>query len=83
MSRPRRAPYAAPVAVAVEDAMTSLMLALEGIKDVHGLTDDQIAAAVATSPGVNEFWREWRRRQAPLTEQIPVVEQSVGDVNDL
>lgn len=83
MNRPRRAPYKAPVAVAVEDAMTRLMITLEEIKDVYGVDDDKIAAAVATAPGVNEFWREWRRRQAPLTEQIPIVEQSVGDVNDL
>jgi hypothetical protein len=69
--------------VAVEDAMTRLMITLEEIKDVYGVDDDKIAAAVATAPGVNEFWREWRRRQAPLTEQIPIVEQSVGDVNDL
>lgn len=83
MSRPRRAPWAAPVAVAVEDCMTRLMNDLEGIKAAYGIDDDKIAAAVATSPGVNEFWREWRRRQAPLTEQLPIVEQSVGDLNDL
>lgn len=82
MRRPRTA-YRAPVAVAIEDSLTNLMLTLEGIKDVHGLTDDQIAAALTTAPGINEFWREWRRRQAPLTEQIPIVEQSVGDPLDL
>lgn len=83
MSRPRRVPWQAPVAVAVEDAMTRLMNDLEGIKAAYAIDDDKIAAAVATAPGVNEFWREWRRRQAPLTEQLPIVEQSVGDLNDL
>lgn len=83
MTRPRRAPYTAPVAIAVEDALTRLMLTLEGIKAHYNLTDDNIAAAVATSPGINEFWREWRRRQAPLTEQLPIVEVSIGDINDL
>ncbi len=83
MTRPRRAPYRAAVAIAVEDALTGLMLTLEGIKAHYNMTEDQVAAAVATSPGVNEFWREWRRRQEPLTEQIPIVEVSVGDINDL
>lgn len=83
MNRPRRAPYTTAVNVAVEENLTALMHTLEGIKAHYGMTDDQVAAAVAVAPGVNEFWREWRRRQAPLTEQIPIVEQSIGDVHDL
>lgn len=84
-ARPRRPAYTAPVAVAIEARMTELMADLEGIKAEHAMTDDQVAAATATAPNITQFWREWRRRQAPLTEPLPIVETdvSVGDINDL
>lgn len=80
---PRKTVYRAAVAVAVEHNMTALMLDLEGIKDVHGMTDEEVAAAIRRYPTIPEFWLEWRLRQAPLTEQIPIVNQAVGDIHDL
>jgi hypothetical protein len=79
----RRAAYRAAVAVAVEGATNQLMQDLEGIKALHGMTDEEVAAAVRRYPNLTEAWLEWRLRQAPLTEQIPIVEQSVGDPLDL
>lgn len=79
----RRAAYRAAVAVAVEDATYRLMQDLEGIKSVHGMSDEEVAAAVRRYPTLTEAWLDWRLRQAPLTEQIPVVEAAVGDAGDL
>jgi hypothetical protein len=80
---PRKAAYRAAIEVAVEDALTHLVRDLEGIKDVHAMTDEEMTAALRGYPTLPEFWLEWRLRQAPLTQQIPIVNQSVGDINDL
>lgn len=87
---PRRAAYRAAVNVAVETTMTQLMHALEGIKAEYGLTDDEVAAALRPYHTIPEFWAEWRQRQEPLTEQLPIItprmittDTSVGDLNDL
>lgn len=90
MSPQRRAAYRAAINVAVEDSLTRLMHGLEGIKAEHGMTDDEVTGALRTYHTIPEFWEEWRHRQAPLTEQIPIIrleqtdhETSIGDVNDL
>lgn len=80
---PRKAAYRAAIAVAVEVATDRLMHDLEGIKDVHSMTDEEITAAIRRFPTLPEAWLEWRLRQAPLTEQLPVIEQSIGDRHDL
>ncbi len=81
---PHRAVKAA-VHVAVEERITQLMLDLEGIKAVHNLKDVDVTARLVREgyPAVAEWWLEWRTRQAPLTEQLPIVAQSVGDIHDL
>jgi hypothetical protein len=83
MSR-RVSAHGAAVTVAVEAAMDRLVHDLEGIKALHELTDAEIAVAIAKAPTVAEYWLEWRRRQAPLTEQLPIIRtESIGDLLDL
>lgn len=83
MSR-RVTAHGTAVTVAVESAMERLVRDLEGIKALHGLTDAEVALSVAKAPTVAEFWIEWRRRQEPLTEQLPIIRtESIGDILDL
>jgi hypothetical protein len=75
----------AAIHVAMEASITGMMQTLEGIKAEYHLTDAEVTARLVRQgyPAPAEWWLEWRQRQAPLTEQIPIVEQSIGDVNDL
>lgn len=65
----------AAINVAIESAIEQMMHALEGIKAEHGLTDREVTERLVLQgyPLVADWWHEWRLRQQPLTEQIPIV----------